>query len=73
MLPLDRGKDVHLQKAFQSRRSDKLPFLTISPSPTTREKAEGDLVSSDRSLCLVAGVTFHLMHLVQRSKMAFLG
>lgn len=52
MLPLDREEDMHLQKAFQSLRSVKMPFLKISPSTTTREKAKGDLVSSDRSLML---------------------
>lgn len=39
-------------EGISNLRSVKLPFLTISPSPTTREKAKGDVVSSDRSLML---------------------
>lgn len=39
-------------EGISSLRSVKLPFLTISPSPTSREKAKGDVVSSDRSLML---------------------
>lgn len=39
-------------EGISSLRSLQLPFLTISPSPTTRETAKGDVVSSDRSLML---------------------
>lgn len=39
-------------EGISSLRSVKLPFLTISSSATTREKAKGDIVSSDRSLML---------------------